>query len=610
MSRGIRKGQIIGVHGPGAIADIGDESFAVTSIEQWRHAGMCPCDLPRLSRRLGVLSLRQPKTGESRFSGGTPSVALHRFPQWMFCQNCRRMVLWNRTREQSLGQDQVPSCQNCQRRPPLVPMRFVQICENGHLDDINWLWWVHGAPGGSHQCHNREKLEYSSRTGAGSGLGSLQIKCLDCGTKRNLGELHSQGNWRCRAANAHHGGRQPWQRRDSGTPCDCDARVVQRGDSNVHFSRVVSALDIPVVTGTGQSDAKEDTIKGLQEFRDLKDQWEDLKSNGLDVQTLLDVLVQNKCNAWEIDKSRLIELLDGVDEQVEQIARPSLGDHIREMKAEEFVALARPDDVQCEPFSGRSYNVDAASFGSSFAQLIESVSLIEKLREVRAFCGFHRVRPAGEEQFVTASLDSTVDWLPACEVFGEGIFLRFRTEAIKAWENGLPRAENIRLRALQLRIVDQNLGFLPEVSARLIAIHGLAHLLIRQLCFESGYASSSLRERMYVDEDMAGLLIYTADGDSEGTMGGLVRQGYADKLPAVLGRALAAAAWCSGDPLCSEGENQGMAGLNRAACHACVLVSETSCECANALLDRRFLIGDSGSMTGLFSDALVEMGVA
>jgi len=112
-----------------------------------------------------------------------------------------------------------------------------------------------------------------------------------------------------------------------------------------------------------------------------------------------------------------------------------------------------------------------------------------------------------------------------------------------------------------------------------------------------------------VDGDSLGLLIYTADGDSEGTMGGLVRQGRPGQLPVVFARALKTAFWCSADPLCSEGENQGMAGLNRAACHACLLVSETSCESANALLDRRFLVGQGDHFQGLFTSYLVEQGI-
>ncbi|MFD7935865.1 Zn-binding domain-containing protein [Streptomyces sp. NPDC059755] len=52
--------------------------------------------------------------------------------------------------------------------------------------------------------------------------------------------------------------------------------------------------------------------------------------------------------------------------------------------------------------------------------------------------------------------------------------------------------------------------------------HTLAHLLVNQLTYECGYSSASLRERLYVSpgpDDMAGILIYTAAGDSEGTLG-------------------------------------------------------------------------------------------
>ncbi len=101
-----------------------------------------------------------------------------------------------------------------------------------------------------------------------------------------------------------------------------------------------------------------------------------------------------------------------------------------------------------------------------------------------------------------------------------------------------------------------------------LLIHSFAHLLIRQLAFECGYDSSSLRERLYVSHDpahpMAGLLIYTASGDSEGTLGGLVRQGEPGRLDATVKAALANAAICSSDPLCIESEGQGTNALNRA----------------------------------------------
>jgi len=90
---------------------------------------------------------------------------------------------------------------------------------------------------------------------------------------------------------------------------------------------------------------------------------------------------------------------------------------------------------------------------------------------------------------------------------------------------------------------------------------------------------------------MAGLLIYTASGDSEGTMGGLVRQGEQGRLENSIVRALRTAAWCSSDPVCSESSGQGPDSCNLAACHSCALLPETSCEEGNRLLDRVIVIG-------------------
>ena len=128
--------------------------------------------------------------------------------------------------------------------------------------------------------------------------------------------------------------------------------------------------------------------------------------------------------------------------------------------------------------------------------------------------------------------------------------------------------------------------------AVLIVVHTLSHVLIRQLCYECGYSGAALRERLYVYEDHAGVLIYTADADSEGSLGGLVRQGAKERLPGIVSSALERAMWCSNDPICREMPPHGPGRTNRAACHACTLISETSCTLQNALLDRALLVGD------------------
>jgi hypothetical protein len=108
---------------------------------------------------------------------------------------------------------------------------------------------------------------------------------------------------------------------------------------------------------------------------------------------------------------------------------------------------------------------------------------------------------------------------------------------------------------------------------------------------------------------MAGILLYTAAGDSEGTLGGLVGLGRPERFEMVFRRALNRVAWCSADPVCSEelgGKGSRLANL--AACHSCVLLPETSCEAMNHGLDRATLVGmPDNREVGAFSEYLESM---
>jgi hypothetical protein len=217
------------------------------------------------------------------------------------------------------------------------------------------------------------------------------------------------------------------------------------------------------------------------------------------------------------------------------------------------------------------------------------------------------------EREVKPSLGRSETFLPAIEVFGEGVFIRFNETALSAWETGHDvrrRAEVLRQRlsgSVTARWLDS------EITPRLILLHTIAHVLMRDMAFEAGYSSSSLRERIYSatgPDTQAGVLIYTAAGDSEGTMGGLARLGEADRLVPILASTLATTQWCSLDPVCGESTAQGVDGLSLAACHACALVSETSCVLGNVMLDRMMLtepgFGYFSTVIGALLDAQAE----
>ena len=221
---------------------------------------------------------------------------------------------------------------------------------------------------------------------------------------------------------------------------------------------------------------------------------------------------------------------------------------------------------------------------------------MERLREVRALSGFTRVHDSQNVDSV-APLTKKSEWLPAINVFGEGIYFELSQERLVELEDRF----SSRFSALKERASLENL---PEdkSSASFIALHTLSHLLIRQLSLECGYSSASLRERLYFKKgEWAGVLIYTASASSDGTLGGLVQQGNPATLERLIRDALQEASWCSSDPLCIESEGQGNNALNLAACHACSLVAETSCSERNSFLDRGTIIGVD-NMFGLFED--------
>ena len=122
-----------------------------------------------------------------------------------------------------------------------------------------------------------------------------------------------------------------------------------------------------------------------------------------------------------------------------------------------------------------------------------------------------------------------------------------------------------------------------------------------------GYNAASLSERLYAwpaadgRPAAAGLLICTTAPDSDGTLGGLVQLSEPARLQQVVTGALYRAARCSSDPICAMRTPQDPEDfLHGAACHCCVMASETSCERANRFLDRRFLINLPGSDLGIF----------
>jgi hypothetical protein len=281
-----------------------------------------------------------------------------------------------------------------------------------------------------------------------------------------------------------------------------------------------------------------------------------------------------------------------------------------DIRLPEYAQLSKEHFVGAENKYLVTRMADRGKFPLWLKDKLDNVCMVDRLMETRVFGGFSRLLPnlpegaSGGQSLLWANFPQNRDdrWLPAVQVFGEGIFIKLSESPLQEWE----RREDIRahidpLLARYERVLRASRRERQEVSPRLILLHTLSHLMIRRLIFDCGYGSASLRERLYVSQDpdnpMAGILIYTASGDCEGSMGGLVRMGEPENLSGVLSAALEDAQWCPSDPVCAEigrDGGQGSDGMNIAACHSCALLPETSCELFNQFLDRDVVNGYFG----------------
>jgi len=654
-SRPFRRASFISPFGPGALNTGPDGTSTITAgLDHWFDAppGMGPDNIDikefvinewRLQKALGVSHFRLPpdyRENKSTFSIGTEAqinlkmtVPLLRFPTWHRCPNpsCQALI------QVSLSQVPTPRCHECKpkdkknaRGREMLQVQFVAICEDGHIQDFPWREWVHKSS--SPACNGRLRMHTSS----GGTLGALRVRCEGCQAVRDL-EGILQGRPET-SGEAEEGmkdtpltflsarldgsgkpflcqGIQPWLGETEPSFCGKSLQGSLRGASNVYFANVASSLYLPIPS--------ESKAKGLGERVEQAGLMNDIK----DVIDSLGEVSHPFLRKYLSKKLPDLQDVDLMDAAIDELAAfldgdtPSVNTEIGE-EDNPTTKYRRPEfAIIRNAFESRDLLVersDMSSYAPEFREFISRVQLVPKLRETRAFAGFSRITPVdsdGEERkrqlWKTPPRSQSGDWLPAYNVFGEGIYIELNSDTLVKWENRpqvCSRLQRLSLRELELRQGQDSSTRAIRITPRFVLVHTLAHLLINQLVFDCGYSSASLRERLYVSSDpeapMAGLLIYTASGDSEGTMGGLVRRGKPGRLEQTFVSALQSAEWCSSDPVCMEmgKTGQGPGSCNLAACHSCALLPETSCEEFNRFLDRWTVIGEPAqSGLGFFS---------
>lgn len=581
---------MIHTYGPGAVVDLPGLSVVLAGTDLWDINHSERVLEPRLLGAVRALprchlvaDFRTPpwedETASPFDEWARIGVPVHPFPRWLRCTGCDLLSPVDRKRFQLDVPVYRPDraryfhdrCKG--RRPSAVPARFFVACPAGHLDDFPWEEFVHRGgrcPGGGSILELKEAGKASRAT-------DVRVVCKTCGANRLVqdafgadAEAHLP---QCRGRHPH------LQRFDP--DCNQPTRALLLGASNAWFPVYRSALTIPTVTGEIEQKVAE--------------HWDDLSD--IDDRAEFDFIVKRlqkgageKALRWVLrwDADDVWTAID--DHRGGNEGDIGTGD-LRGPEWEAFTAAVPP---KSDDFKVRALEVPAG-----FRKTIDHPIAVDRLREVQALCGFTRIDgPDAEDSNRIAPIwKGEQSWLPAAEVRGEGILIRLPGARVEQWEKDYRVSSRYRDLEQATRNWRSRRGLDPDGGmppARFVLLHTLSHLLVHQVALDCGYSTASIRERLYCREagdpegpPMAGVLLYTASPDSEGTLGGLVALSEPDRLAGVLRDAVRRARLCSTDPMCAD-HHAGDLGdsLHNAACHACLFAPETSCEVGNRYLDR------------------------
>lgn len=624
----LRRAQLIAPFGPGAMVVIQDGTSVITGgLDHWyeredgRNEGqtMDPNEYYieewRLQQLLGVTHLKLPPDFRQKaiyevIPNSELTIPFLRFPRWHFCPKCKSLAELTLS---ARGKQKCDICSEKKKKSYLVQVPFVAMCDQGHIQDFPWREWVHKTLNPS--CRKTMRL---IATG-GASLAAQKVVC-ECGAERTLAQITSahptDGTTELSSTLTDGGapylctGQRPWLGTTVGEACDRNIRGSLRSAANVYFAEVRSAIYLPRSTASVPSELVE-----LLESASIASLVKLLKSMGkVDVSFLRSQHSQAFLSYSDEQLLSALEIIDNSDTRTETVVEGD--DRETAFRRAEFQVLrvARGEDqlmIQEEVIG---------KYEPFIKDIFARIMLVPRLRETRALAGFTRVFSENEQTpeqkrklLWRKEPVAEESWLPAYKVYGEGIFLELDEAKLQAWEQRATVIERVKPLVKQYQAIQQNRRLRDRpITPRFLLLHTLSHLLMNRLTFECGYSSAALRERLFVSDNprgqMAGLLIYTAAGDAEGTLGGLVRMGKAGNFEPVLRRAIEGAQWCSADPVCMEVGSQGGQGpdsCNLAACHNCALVPETACEEFNRFLDRAMVVGElEESGIGFFSSVL------
>jgi hypothetical protein len=373
----LRQNQLITSMGIGSIVDFVYDTVIIGGVDNWDKLDDSENAVAELEKRklynenlqalTGVNYFLSPKANSKTKYRNSWDIPSYIFPEMLHCPVCKRLIHYKETEKLRNPHRCHLTNQNgkeCNGR--LVPSRFVVVCENGHIEDFPYSFWVHhGKSCSSGQEKPRITMfNIQNRSDAES----LFLKCESCGEMRSLDgafsefALSGKDGYPCSCNHPH----LQEKKRSDETECQGTLKTRLRTASGVYFPVSYIALSIPpwsklaVQCVAPYFDAlKYMTSKGLRQFFNEK------KNTSFSVENLLD--------AFNMLKAR--KNLSNVRSE-------------KEVYYDEYSVLCNKNNQDEDEYSSFS-----AEIPIGFENFFDTITIVDKLTVIQALKGFTRLNP-------------------------------------------------------------------------------------------------------------------------------------------------------------------------------------------------------------------------
>jgi len=505
------------------------------------------------------------------------------FPLWKVCYNRKGHedhnypILYNSCIHKK--------CPVCESERYSSQTRFVAVCGSGHLDDVPWDTLVHRGK----KCNKGNPNHFFWKASGGS-LSNIKIECPLCHSEISMQEAYKLSKYIIKCSSKYpenNPSSDGCNNLHEKVACQREVSIMQKQSSALHIPITYTLVSIPKyykgIRLLLQDSIIFSTIKVLKNIGE--------KGIG----NLEKALIGSGANGNSVKKIMSYVKENGIDkllQEWEMISNPNKT--FLDFIHEEFGYLLEGQRNESElDFSmGPPSKYEFPEKGFKF-----DVYPVDKIKTVTVQRGYVRmpyVKDAEEDYNEDAvwigdrdpDPDIKKEWYPGFEGIGEGIFLTFQGGKIP---EELRKGLEIHVdKCIGPKMKQTNpWGNMPN-SPLFLWFHTLSHALIREISLFAGYSLPSLRERVYTtgDAQNGGILIYTPSTSVDGGMGGL--ESLAEKFDDIIKGAIDKIRVCSNDPLCYSAKKE-KTTYNGAACYACLMLPETSCEHRNRYLDRHII---------------------